>query len=109
MLLVQLTPSDFLYFSIKNSLKSMANVSMLSQKTKLKLLAKMVIISFNPTTHPNKYEGGKIDLNLERKSCLSIWVDPKNVFGPWPNLKYSQIGAKNFWQTLSPSRTKGFL
>ena len=50
----------------------------LSQKSKLKLqlLAEMVIISTNPTTypliHPDKYEGNKIEQNIENKSFLSI-------------------------------------
>ena len=50
----------------------------LSQKSKLKLqlLAEMVIISTNPTTyppiHPDKYEGDKIEQNIENKSFLSI-------------------------------------
>ena len=50
----------------------------------------------HPPTHPDKYEGDKIEQNLENESCLSVWVDPKNVFEPCPNLKNSQIKAKNF-------------
>ena len=38
----------------------------------------------------------EIEQNLENESCLSVWVDPKNVFEPCPNLKNSQIRAKNF-------------
>ena len=54
------------------------------------------IIIIQPPTHPDKYEGDEIEQNLENESCLSVWVDPKNVFEPCPNLKNSQIRAKNF-------------
>ena len=59
---------------------------------------KIIIIQppTHPPTHPDKYEGDEIEQNLENKSCLSVWVDPKNVFEPCPNLKNSQIRAKNF-------------
>ena len=50
----------------------------------------------HPPTHQDKYEGDEIEQNLENESCLSVWVDPKNVFEPCPNLKNSQIRAKNF-------------
>ena len=49
----------------------------LSQKSilKLQLLAEMVIISTNPTTypsvHPDRYEGDKIEQNIENKRFLS--------------------------------------
>ena len=52
--------------------------------------------TYTPPTHPDKYEGDEIEQNLENESCLSVWVDPKNVFEPCPNLKNSQIRAKNF-------------
>ena len=41
------------------------NIAQLSQKSKLKLqlFAEMVIISFNPPTHTDKYEGDKIEQN----------------------------------------------
>ena len=52
------------------------------------------IIIIQPPTHPDKYEGDEIEQNLENESCLSVWVKPKNV--PCPNLKNSQITAKNF-------------
>ena len=41
----------------------------LSQKSRLKLqlLAEIVIFSFNPTTHPDKYEGNDIEQNLENE------------------------------------------
>ena len=74
----------------KSKLRSQTNRSVvkLSQKPKQKLhfLGQMVIISFNPPTH--KYEGDRIEKNLV--------VDPKKDFWPWPNLKNSQSGFKNF-------------
>ena len=59
---------------------------------------KIIIIQppTHPPTHPDKYEGDEIEQNLENESCLSVWVDAKNVFEPYPNLKSSQIRAKNF-------------
>ena len=54
------------------------------------------IIIIQPPTHPDKDEGDKLEQNLKNESCLSVWVDPKNVFEPCPNLKNSQIKAKNF-------------
>ena len=42
------------------------------------------------------HEEDEIEQNLENKSCLSVWVDPKKVFEPYPNLKNSQTVAKNF-------------
>ena len=45
----------------------------------------------------DKHEEDEIKQNLENKSCLSIWEDPKNVFG---SLKNSQIGVKNFYISL---------
>ena len=54
------------------------------------------IIIIHQPTHPDKYEGDKIEQNLENESYLSVWVDPENVFEPCPNLKNSQIRAKNF-------------
>ena len=54
------------------------------------------IIIIQPPTRPDKYEGDEIEQILENESCLSVWVDPKNVFEPCPNLKNSQIRAKNF-------------
>ena len=55
-----------------------------------------IIIIIQPPTYPDKYEGDEIEQNLENESCLSVWVDPKNVFESCPNLKNSQIRAKHF-------------
>ena len=58
----------------------------------------MVLILYNPPpNNPNKYEGDIREQNLETKSGLSLCVDPRNVFGPCPILKNSQIRAKNFF------------
>ena len=71
-------------FWINQSEHDITQIAKLNQKSKqkLQLLAEMVLFSFNQTTHPSthldKYEGGRIEQNLENKSCLSTGVDPKN-------------------------------
>ena len=97
-----LEPVWFSWFWVSKGLQGHCIITAkLSQKSKqkLQLLAEMVIISTNPTTyptiHPDKYEGYKIEQNLENKSCLSIWLGPKNVFGPCPKPKNGPIRANS--------------
>ena len=44
-------------------------------QTKLQLLAGMVIISFNPPTHPDKYERDIIELNLNKSKITFLRGD----------------------------------
>ena len=41
--------------------------------------------------HPDEFKFNLFELLLEKKSCWSIWLDPKTVFEPDPNPKNSLI------------------
>ena len=51
----------------------------------------------------------RIGGTIENKSCSTIWVDPKTVFEPYPNLKNSPLGnpkPKN--SPLVPQKVKNY-
>ena len=58
------------------------------------LIIKHKITSFFMSTHPDKYERYRIEQNIENKSCLCIWVDPKNFLVYAPTQKMAQLGPK---------------
>ena len=52
-------------------------------------------ITMSNLPHPQgKFQRCKIELYFQNKSCKSMLVDPKNVFGPDPNPKNSHEGPK---------------